>query len=182
MSNGNSMGLRGTRVAVTESIQENWFSAGFRQTASETDDWLGRCSTLFKTLDRITGLGLDVKVAWDLIPFSFIVDWFANTGDFLENRQVIADYNIVCEYGYQMCHTRLLKTMTATGQLGKYAGIVDGSAAVASYHYLVETKIRTSSGSIGFATDIAALNGYQWSALTALGLSAHPGVPPRRRV
>jgi len=183
-SDGGNTALRGSRHAIVEATQDKWYSASYRMQVADTDDWLGRCSDLFHTIDRITGIGLDVKVAWDLIPFSFLADWFANTGDFLENRTVISDYNIACEYGYAMCHTQFQKTMIAEGYYVQYpaGSSIPGSSASLSYSLLSETKQRSACSSFGFYTDFAKLNSYQWSALTALGVVFASGQTPRARL
>lgn len=182
-SSGNSAALYGTIHKFTEATQRVWFSSSFRMPTSDTDRWLDQCSELFKRIDLLTGLGLDVRVAWDLIPFSFMVDWFANTGDFLESRQVIADYNITCEYGYVMCHTRLQRTLTASGYWGAVPKSATKLASPASYQYsyLEETKERRKAGPFGFDTDWDGLNAFQWSALVALGATTAAGAVPRVR-
>ena len=40
-----------------------------------------------KSQHLFSSLGLDASIAsmWDLVPFSFVVDWFAGVGDFLES-------------------------------------------------------------------------------------------------
>lgn len=181
MRNGNSAALYGTIHKFTEATQDVWFSSSFRMPTSDTDHWLDQCSELFKRIDLLTGLGLDVRVAWDLIPFSFMADWFANTGDFLESRQVIADYNITCEYGYVMCHTRLQHTLTASGSWGFYPPGALGGRASYQYSKLVETKQRSKAGPFGFNTKWDGLNAYQWSALVALGATTAAGAVPRVR-
>lgn len=170
-----------------ENTQNTWWSGSFRMPVSDTNMWLDKCSDLFKTVDRLTGLGLDLRVAWDLIPFSFIADWFANTGDFLENRQVVADYNITCEYGYFMCHTRNTRTIVASGTFQRNTSspsqIAHFGTAPLSFSNVrfTEVKQRTRCSSFGFYTDFDSLNAAQWAALTAIGLSQSAGVQPRTR-
>lgn len=176
--------LKGTLDLNHSSTQRSWWSGSFRMPISDTDDWLTRCSNLFREFDRLSGMGLDARAAWDLVPFSFMVDWFANTGDCLSNRQQIADYNIVCEYGYVMCHTRESREMSLYGtMLNKNDPPANWGRAHAGVHYekVVETKRRRRCGSYGFHTDFSTLNSFQWGALTALGLSVLPGIPPTIR-
>lgn len=181
-STGNNFGILGTRQSFKESTQDTWYSASYRMPVSDVDDWLEKCSDLFHTYDRLTGLGVDVEVIWDLIPFSFMVDWFANTGDFLKNRQVVSDYNIVCEYGYVMCHTRTTETVMGSGSFLQYPGGVNPSSKVSlSWESLTEVKQRQRCDSFGFQTDFAKLNSFQWGALTALGLSFAGGARPKTR-
>lgn len=63
------------------------------------DDILYRCSVTYELCDilpqglndklRTYGLRLSLENVWDLIPFSFVVDWFAHIGDFLANADAI---------------------------------------------------------------------------------------------
>lgn len=184
---GNSWMLTGPLTKTTTVSQDVWWSGSFRMPTSDTDSWLDQCSEFFERLDLIAGLGVDIKMAWDLIPFSFVVDWFSNTGSYIENREVIRDYNIVCEYGYVMCHTRTTHQGKATGFIQKYpqsstSQTYYGTAgASCSFTRLSEVKQRAACSSFGFDTDFSALNPYQWSALTALGLVSAAGVKPRVR-
>lgn len=180
MRTGNTWVYFGNYSRFTEYSQRTWYSASYRMATSDTDSWLERSSDFFKRIDRITGLGLDIRVAWDLIPFSFMADWFANTGDFLEARQVISDYNVTCEYGYVMCHTRKVYTLVGSGGFGHYAS---GPSVPGSVFYtrLEETKLRTRGGAFGFYTDFSNLNSFQWAALAALGASNAAGIPPKSR-
>jgi len=177
---GNTWVYFGNYSRFTTAEQRIWYSASYRMATGDTDTWLQQCSEFFKYLDKISGLGLDVKVAWDLIPFSFMVDWFANTGDFLEARQVIADYNVTCEYGYVMCHTKRTHTLVGSGAFGHYSGggVVPGSVF---YERVEETKQRERADPFGFYTNFTNLNSFQWSALAALGGSFALGLQPKVR-
>lgn len=63
------------------------------------------CKPYDRYLDSITAkldlfdLNVTFKNAWDLIPFSFVVDWFIDVGNFLDHLDVAVDitkYDIVC--------------------------------------------------------------------------------------
>jgi len=185
LTNASSWGLAdAVSHRFVENTQRTWWAGSFRMPVVDTDTWLDRCSDLFKTVDRLTGLGLDLRVAWDLVPFSFIADWFANTGDFLENRQVVADYNITCEYGYFMCHTRNTRTFIASGTFQRRSGSIPfyGTAPLSFRNErFTEVKQRTRCSSYGFYTDFDSLNAAQWASLVAIGLSQSAGVRPTTR-
>lgn len=175
--------LYGTAHYYHASTKKTWWSGSFRMVTSDTDDWLMKCNNFFRRVDELSGIGLDIRVAWDLVPWSFVADWFANTGDCLENRQRIADYNIACEYGYFMCHTRESREMSITGQLRKSSNVPWWGSVDAGIHYesVVEVKRRHACGAYGFHSTFDGLNNFQWTALAALGLSRLPGVAPRVR-
>jgi hypothetical protein len=56
-----------------------------------------KSNQLGKIVDRLTGVGLAPNAynMWDLVPFSFVVDWFVGIGDFLEG---ITQYGRVAAY------------------------------------------------------------------------------------
>lgn len=186
-STGNQWMLTGPLTKTTTVSQNVWWSGSFRMPTTDTDTWLDQCSDFFERLDLIAGLGVDIKMAWDLIPFSFVADWFSNTGSYIENREVIRDYNIVCEYGYVMCHTRTTHRGEAVGYIQRYPqtptsqSYFGTTGASCSYTKLTEVKQRAACSSYGFETNFSALNPFQWSALTALGVVSAAGVKPRVR-
>lgn len=62
---------------------------------TQTESYLVKCSIevpkeditgIYSTLERL-GLALDGYNAWDLIPYSFVVDWFLHIGDLLEKAR-----------------------------------------------------------------------------------------------
>lgn len=68
------------------------FARGSHTYSDGHGDYLIRCamevpteenSEVLSILERM-GLALDGYNAWDLIPYSFVVDWFLHIGDFLE--------------------------------------------------------------------------------------------------
>lgn len=180
---GSPVAVLGTGHKFVTETTRNWFAGAFRMSTVDTDTWLSQCSDIFDTIDRVTGLGLDPKMAWDLIPFSFMADWFSNTGDFLSNRQLIGSYNIVCEYGYYMTHFKYARTFTLSGVAQRYPPSASSTKTAASVYFndLSEVKLRSACSSFGFHAGYDGLNAFQWGALTALGLSNVPGVRPLLR-
>jgi hypothetical protein len=45
---------------------------------------MGEIDTTLRGLLTVAGVELNPGIVWDAIPFSFVVDWFSNVGDFLE--------------------------------------------------------------------------------------------------
>jgi hypothetical protein len=52
--------------------------------------------------DRLLGLTIDPSVAWQLSPWSWLIDWFIDIGDQMEALTVNFDDNLVLNYGYAM--------------------------------------------------------------------------------
>lgn len=53
-----------------------------------------------KAYRHLLGLTLDPSLAWELAPWSWLIDWFSNIGDFIENRWAnrLADITILDEW------------------------------------------------------------------------------------
>jgi hypothetical protein len=54
----------------------------------------------YKAFTILSGLRFGLNTAWELIPFSWLIDWFSNVGDFVETQwaQRIADITILEEW------------------------------------------------------------------------------------
>lgn len=51
----------------------------------------------FERLAQLSGLGLNpLATAWELIPYSFVIDWFVNVGDYI-SRQTAGSFASLCQ-------------------------------------------------------------------------------------
>lgn len=158
---------------VVESTWESekcWFTARFKYYIP------GLMSAKFGTLAayrRLWGLKMTPNEVWQLLPWSWLVDWFSNAGDVISNLVSAADENLVAKYAYLMYHHKVVtqKKVNFTTRLQ------DG---IASYSYrphtsevttIRETKTRTGASPFGFNLEIGGLSAYQSSILSALGVS-----------
>lgn len=53
------------------------------------------------------------SIAWELLPFSFVVDWFLNVGDYLRNLESKLVYQRYFRTGYKSNRTRVTIVQTA---------------------------------------------------------------------
>lgn len=51
-------------------------------------------SSVFQTLEQF-GLLNPAVVAWELVPFSFVADWFVGIGDYLASRTALAGWSVL---------------------------------------------------------------------------------------
>lgn len=89
-------------------------------------------SQLSELSSRIESLGLfpNLKSIWDLIPYSFVLDWFIDVGDFLERADShlrTLRYPIVCVVQSE----KIVRSRTLVSDIGS---TLDGSASVVEYH------------------------------------------------
>jgi hypothetical protein len=72
---------------------------------------LGNIDLTLRSLLTITGVELNPAILWDAIPFSFVVDWFGNVGNFLEQyRHEALELPIMVMLTYLQYH----ETVTTT--------------------------------------------------------------------
>lgn len=64
-------GLSGAKTTITCDFTDRW----------EVEARAGVLAQVTIDVNAIAGLGLLGQTAWELVPFSFIVDWFLNTAD-----------------------------------------------------------------------------------------------------
>jgi hypothetical protein len=115
---------------------------------------------------KILGLDLNLDVIWNLTPWSWAVDWFSNTGDYLSNIDSWIQYGLVVRYGYIMEHSSVQDTYYFTGP----TGLKSGNVFPQSVTLVTETKLRRRATPFGFGFT-GVLNNTQKTIVAALGLN-----------
>jgi len=144
--------------------QRQWFSGAFTYFMPPPDN-AGTIEGYAQTARTTLGLKLTPDVVWNLLPWSWAVDWFSNVGDVVSNIADKAEHGLVVRYGYMMEHTIVKDTYTALSSPFK-----DG-AAVIPLTMVTETKIRRKANPFGFGVSWDGLSPFQLSIAAALGLS-----------
>lgn len=139
-----------------------WFAGAFRfwVPSLESDDALSDIMNVM----RAYGLMISPKLVWDLTPWSWLLDWFANIGDIIDNLQSQMFDNLVAQYAYIMRRT------TLTNSNDSIAVYLDGPETY-SWTQKVEAKSRMGASPFGFGVDMSSITPRQVSILGALGLS-----------
>jgi hypothetical protein len=78
---------RSCTAAIAYSLEkkpEYHCTVAYRFFAPEMNSFLGRIAQFLDVL----GAGRDPAIIWNAIPFTFVVDWFLNVGDFLHSQRV----------------------------------------------------------------------------------------------
>lgn len=127
-----------------------------------------------RTLMRSDQLGLRAtpKAAWNLIGFSWLIDWFVNVSVLFENADAMTKYGLVMPYGYVMGESKLTTTVTVD-----LAGTSQASLGTVATTWIDTHQLRTRATPYGFGLKETDFNPIQWSILAALGLKL---VPPKR--
>ncbi len=138
-----------------------WFSGAFRY-------WIPNIMSPDKQLITTLRL-LDVvpspKLLWDVLPWTWLADWFGSIGDILDNLSMNAAENLVMTYGYAM------GTKGATYVAAHSANLSNGSIAYATTSIDITHKRRIVANPFGFSATLPNLTNRQGAILAALGLS-----------
>lgn len=122
-----------------------------------------------RMIAAIFGFQPTPSVVYNAIPWSWLVDWFSNTGDIIANLDAGVADRLAADYFYIMRHIQNSRQTTTTGwyrnQNGEEFSASGTSLAVAS------SKMRGQGDPFGWNIAQNSLNGMQLSILGALGIS-----------
>lgn len=117
---------------------------------------------------RLYGAEITIALLWELLPWSWMADWFGNVGDVLQNMSLQAYDNLAAKYAYVM-RSHEIKYSYETDQVLR---LVDGPYHVRiSTPFIVESKERVAASPYGFGVTWENFSTYQLAILAALGLS-----------
>lgn len=156
----------GTWIRKAETLRETWFSGAFSYGVPLGQTNREGSLTLAEKADKLFGVSLTPDVLWELAPWSWVIDWFSNTGDVLSNVSDVASQGLVMQYGYMMEHTVHKWTYSIHGAR------ISGKPCDAPFSSLVtETKQRVKANPFGFGVSWDGLSPFQLSIAAALGIS-----------
>lgn len=155
-------------VDVQDSITTKLsFSGEFMYHANVGSSNLDWIINLEKQANLLLGTRVTPEVLWNIAPWSWLVDWKLNIGDFLSNATRFSEDSLVLRYGYLMRHTVAIRKASFNPGLtwnGK------ASPTFSQSNFVVK-KERVKATPYGFGIDPATFSNSQWLILAALGLS-----------
>lgn len=160
---------RTRRVQTSFSSTERWFAGKFRYYIPDigSDQWTRRATA------ALFGANPSPEVLWNVLPWSWLADWFANVGDVVSNLSTNAAGRETLEYGFMMERTETRTTTEITSscpgsRLGFYT-CPAGSWAYSTRSSRIVKK-RVQSTPYGFGLTYGGLSTYQQSILAAIGV------------
>lgn len=153
----------GTLQQRTTTTTKTWFSGAF--TYYLPDSPFGQ---MVARLDALYGLKPGVDTLYQLTPWSWLIDYFANLGDIIENLNSFTHGGLVMPYAYIMSETTVetrsyLLFELKQGTLWKAQSLSDVVRRV--------TKRRIPASPFGFGLSYGDLSAKQKSILIALGIN-----------
>lgn len=157
-----SLAQIGTVTTVTKSTIETWFSGAF--TYNLPDLGLGR---KLRELDFLYGVVPGVDTAWELLPWSWLVDYFTNVGDVLSNLNAFTLDGLIMPYGYIMSRQIVETEYTWEGLLNINDSFVSRKLSAVLRRTTLQRRPATPFG-FGASLDLTSR---QLANLAALGIS-----------
>jgi len=145
-----------------------WFRGAFRYHLATTDDQWGRIERTSQLMAHLLGARLDAEALWAAMPWSWLVDWFSDTGDIISNAtHAILDGQLL-QYGYVMCETTQINTYTTLGLRQKSGNFLKRDLTTA---YVYQRKQRAKATPYGFGLNSESFSAQQWAILGSLGMT-----------
>lgn len=158
--------MEGGHRTITRTIDRIWASARFRY-------WLpgGSRDVNYrrKLMFNLYGLTPTPSVIYNMVPWSWLVDWFSNTGDILSNMDSGVADRLAADYFYVMRERKTIREHTAFQWY--YDQIMNPIRHSTSGTSEAFVKTRLPGDPFGWNTSEDSLSSMQLSILGALGLS-----------
>lgn len=146
---------------IQRTTSKYWFSAAYRYYIPKMNTPVGTARVVINKL----GLNPSPHLVWEVMPWSWMADWFGTFGDVLNNLNQQHANNLTAKYAYIMGHE------LTTYEMSSRVFTRDGTPLTYSSFAISELKSRMAATPYGFAVKFGDLNGYQLSILGALGIS-----------
>lgn len=122
-----------------------------------------------KMMARLYGLSPSPAVIYNMIPWSWLVDWFSNLGSLIENLDSGVADNLAADYFYIMRSQEWSAEQVSRGLFKRPNGEVFSAVATSSTRAFAKSRVR--GGPFDPSVLESDLNGKQLAILGALGLS-----------
>lgn len=153
----------GTRHITTAVETKTWFSGAFTYYLPQSG-WRRSVAEL----DHLYGVKPGIDTLYDLTPYSWLADYFTNTGDVMQNINAFTSDGLVMPYGYVMREQTITYHELWTGNL-----LVGNNWTPHSIGGEIVYKVqqRRQANPFGFGLSPGSLTTRQKSILVALGIS-----------
>jgi hypothetical protein len=157
----NGQGFFESRVS-----ESYWFSGAFTYYLDPGKDLVGKMKRFEQLANQLLGTRITPAVLWQLLPWSWLVDWYVSVTGALKTQALFQNDGLVMKYGYLMRTTQAVNTISVTG-----LGFNGSTNASCSSSKIILKKERVQGTPFGFGVNPNSFTGFQWSILAALGLS-----------
>jgi len=162
----------GSQELITNYETKVWFVASYRVMMPPISEGFWR---ELHDFTRTFGLVPTADTAWNLFPWTWLLDWVINFDDVITNLSYLGRSGVNLHYAYVMCESKVHKTWTYTGEYNPLyiAGGSNGRTPLSlSFKESTVTKQRVGASPFGFGVGLDfSFTPNQLAILSALGLS-----------
>lgn len=149
------------RITTQTISKEYWFKGAFRYYIPD----IGSLQWENRTRRKLYGLSLNAEVVWNLVPWTWLIDWFGNIGDVISSLDTGWADNLTCKYAYMMGTDSTVITHNCTADFA-----LGGSVSLGTELRYI-SKQRVAATPYGFAVSYDSLSPRRLAILAALGIS-----------
>lgn len=160
----------GPVTVITKTTRKRWFSAAYLYYVDKSS--LDGMEGMLEKAQYLYGWKPSPSGVYNLTAWSWLLDWFTNTGDVIDNVSLYLEDPFLVRWAYIMEHITVSKQMSQTVVTN------DGKSIRLEVHYEVDSKKRRRVNPFHMGFKGEALNGHQLSILAALGMTKgrNPGL------
>jgi hypothetical protein len=166
----NGSGRYGSLKIQEELVETYSFSAAFQYFIEGDGSFLSEAGNQLKVVDRLLGYKLTPAVLYELMPYSWLIDWMSNVGSVVSNWTQFMDDRLVMPYCYLMRESINTRRATAEG-VDLYS--FPNKVSPVSIQVTVQ-KERVRGTPFGFGLNPDGFSDRQWAILAALALTRGP--------
>lgn len=156
--------LYGSTTVSQQTYEQYSFAGAFTYYLHPGNGLLDRLERYNQYANKLLGNRITPAVLWELLPFSWLADWFLDVQSALKRMSLFQNDSLVLPYSYMM-RTTVLSSQSVC-QSDTFGGLSQGQ-------YFVK-KERIKGTPFGFGKNPISFTGQQWAILTALGLTLAP--------
>lgn len=159
---------KGTADLSEKITEKYYFTGAFTYLLEDVLSPSGTMARSAQIARKLLGIdGLTIDLAYQLAPFSWLVDYFANVGDLLSSAEAFNRDSLVLRWGYLMRETRVFRYYRHSGIRFK-----SGYTGPFTNTEVFKQKLRVKATPYGFGLNTASFTASQWAILVALGMSS----------
>jgi hypothetical protein len=159
----------GTASLTETKTERYWFSGAYSYYLSEVLSPGGKLAYGAQIARKLLGVdGLTIDLAYQLAPYSWLLDYFTNVGDVLANVSAFSRDSLVLRWGYLMRETRVVRSYSHSGIRPR-----SGPTGPILMNEIFDQKLRVRATPYGFGLNPAEFTTQQWAILAALGMTRH---------
>lgn len=151
---------------IRQVTKKRWFAGAFTYYIDGGNDFFSKMHRQAQYADKLFGFSISPETLWNLTPWSWATDWFANTGDVIHNLEAFKVGNLILRYGYMMETTIIRDTYG-----WKYDSEYPDQPSVSPLIVERTIKKRRVANPFGFGVQWNDLSPFQLSITAALGLN-----------